>query len=318
MKQDFIREYFELMEREGRSQSTIDSHTYSLKRFLKFLDDANPYHVGKGGSIRLHQANKTYTPNLNPGVLEQLQAVTEWDSKDYMNHLKSKYKPGVINKSLFHIKSLYDYLIENNVVVSNPFQFQKPVQESQNTVKWLHKKDMNALLREVRKENNLKELAIFVTLLNTGLRANELVNVKVNDISLTERKGNVHVQTGKNSKQRDVSLNKYTRQVLKEYMEKYQPGEYLFPSQRSPQMTVRALQHLAKKYSKKLDFDFTIHQLRHSCAKALVDAGRPLNQVAEVLGHSHADGRPNLDMVLVYTQPSKEDLEDTMESISII
>jgi integrase/recombinase XerC len=47
----------------------------------------------------------------------------------------------------------------------------------------------------------------------------------------------------------------------------------------------------------------SVHTLRHSFAKNLVDAATPLDQVATLLGHE------SLDTTRIYTQPSKRDLE---------
>jgi len=48
------------------------------------------------------------------------------------------------------------------------------------------------------------------------------------------------------------------------------------------------------------------HTLRHSFAKALIDAGVPLEKVATLLGHS------NLNTTRIYTAPGEEDLEDAV------
>jgi len=53
----------------------------------------------------------------------------------------------------------------------------------------------------------------------------------------------------------------------------------------------------------------TPHTLRHSFAKALIDAGVSLEKVATLLGHS------NLNTTRIYTTPGEEDLEDAVGKI---
>ena len=46
----------------------------------------------------------------------------------------------------------------------------------------------------------------------------------------------------------------------------------------------------------------TPHTLRHTFAKNLIDAGRPLTVVAALMGHE------SLNTLAIYTRPSREDL----------
>jgi len=46
----------------------------------------------------------------------------------------------------------------------------------------------------------------------------------------------------------------------------------------------------------------TPHILRHTFAKNLIDAGRPLTVVAALMGHE------SLDTLAIYTRPSRDDL----------
>jgi integrase/recombinase XerD len=55
--------------------------------------------------------------------------------------------------------------------------------------------------------------------------------------------------------------------------------------------------------------DVTPHALRHTFAKNLVDAGRPLTEVAALLGHAR------LNTTAVYTQPGQADLRQAVEAV---
>ena len=62
-------------------------------------------------------------------------------------------------------------------------------------------------------------------LLNMGLRVGELCDLRLSDLTLSERKGTVLVRRGKGRKQRIVMLMKETRQDLAEWLKIRPPVE---------------------------------------------------------------------------------------------
>jgi len=53
------------------------------------------------------------------------------------------------------------------------------------------------------------------------------------------------------------------------------------------------------------------HRLRHTCAKRMLDAGRPLTEVQMILGHS------SLNTTARYVTPGWEDLQAAVDSVAI-
>jgi len=77
----------------------------------------------------------------------------------------------------------------------------------------------------------------------------------------------------------------------------------LFMGQRGA-LTASAVRKIVEKYGRKAGVeDVTPHVLRHSCARALLDAGVDLVTVAALLGHE------DLKTTAIYTKPSVQDLE---------
>ena len=72
--------------------------------------------------------------------------------------------------------------------------------------KSLDRNERNQLIREVDRAGNKRDSAIVLLLLNSGLRVSELVNIDINDMSLTDRKGAVKI-IGKGNKERTIPLN---------------------------------------------------------------------------------------------------------------
>lgn len=110
--------------------------------------------------------------------------------------------------------------------------------------KSLDRNERNQLIREVDRANNKRDSAIVRLLLNSGLRVSELVNIDINDISLTKRKGTVKI-IGKGNKERAIPLNVETMRALTKYLEeRNRNSPALFLSNRGKRISVRSVQEM--------------------------------------------------------------------------
>ena len=183
----------------------------------------------------------------------------------------------------------------------------KGVTEQQQAPKWLDRREASALLREMErkvlaaktvygKANATWDRAVIVLLLNTGLRISELCNLQQADIKLSERSGSITVQAGKGMKNRTIPLNKNAREVLQ--------------SIHIPiTIKARTIQRMVEEAGRRANVEVTPHRLRHTFAKSLIDAGRPLTEVAALLGHS------SLDTTRLYTIPGQQDLAKAVAAL---
>ena len=130
----------------------------------------------------------------------------------------------------------------------------------------------------------------------TGLRMNELRNVKLSDIDSLGYQ--LKVVAGKGGKDRFTILPKHLLEPLRNYYKACRPSLYLFEGQRSGQaMHERSIQHFIQKYIAKIGLggkDYSAHTLRHSFATHLLDAGTDIHTIKELLGHS------NLATTMIY------------------
>ena len=73
---------------------------------------------------------------------------------------------------------------------------------------------------------NVKHYTIILTLLSTGVRISELLNLRLKDIEADNNR--ILIRDGKGSKSRFFSLNKHLLNKLRLYYELYKPKCYLF------------------------------------------------------------------------------------------
>nr|WP_244188572.1 tyrosine-type recombinase/integrase [Paenibacillus kribbensis] len=70
---------------------------------------------------------------------------------------------------------------------------------------------------------------------------------------------------------------------------------YVFVSQRSAKLSVRAMQHMIGKYRNRTRIkNLPCHVLRHTFGHDLVVAGNDLQKVAMLMGHYKEDGTSNI------------------------
>ena len=155
--------------------------------------------------------------------------------RGYKQHLLDQAnKPKTINRRLAALAAYAHWLEQAGYVKNarNPVQGVKAVKETALAPKWLDKKQRAALLRVVEKEVEdamrryprlrlmyLRDAAIVKLILFAGLRVGEIIQLRMSDIILEERKGSVIVREGKGTKRREIPLNMKARKALLDYLQ---------------------------------------------------------------------------------------------------
>lgn len=132
--------------------------------------------------------------------------------------------------------------------------------------------------------------AIIRILLDTGMRLNEISNLKLEDVDLNT--GYVIVRKGKGQKQRKVMLGSKSLLALKKYlvMAELTPGESLWVGTQGF-LTYQGFNQIIKNLLKKAGIKGkgACHLFRRTCAIQYLRAGESTIHVQNILGH--ADGQ---------------------------
>jgi site-specific recombinase XerD len=201
------------------------------------------------------------------------QTVGPRDIAEYRSYLLTRgKKPATVNRRLVALQRFYKWAQKQGHTNNNPFESLEGVRVKQQqgiAPKWLDGRQQQALLRAVRKGKSLRDLAIIETLMRTGLRVSELIDLTLADVVLSERTGKVIVRAGKGGKYREVPLSKEVRYTLEMYLQarEEERSPRLFLGQRGP-LNVPGIQYLVAKYAYQARLqDVTPHSLRHTLAK---------------------------------------------------
>jgi site-specific recombinase XerD len=137
--------------------------------------------------------------------------------------------------------------------------------------------------------DRVRDRAIVLLLLRTGMRIGEALNLQPTDVDLNERTVKIY-EGEKNATGRVVYLSEDARQAMATWLKArqvYKPR--LFYGQGHHPLCYNATRVMFKKYLHKAglaDKGYTLHCLRHTCATELLNAGMRIECLQQLLGHS--------------------------------
>ena len=146
-----------------------------------------------------------------------------------------------------------------------------------------------------------KDKLLIQLLLDTGLRAKELLSLRKSDINIEKRY--IIVRNTKNGEERIVFFTEETKKLFEKYIKNMNNNEKLF------NMSYDALYKKLKRLGKKLGIDLRPHILRHTFATQAIRKGMPLPVVQKLLGHK------DIRTTQIYTHLVTEDLQKIYEKI---
>lgn len=131
-----------------------------------------------------------------------------------------------------------------------------------------------------------KHKIAFALAYGSGLRVQELVNVKVRDLDLVRK--TVHVRDGKGGYDRLVPISSDFIRGYSSYQNTHELIEYLFPGQaRGSAMSISAMQHALITARRKAGIikKISMHNMRHSYAVHFLEDTGDLLKLKQYLGH---------------------------------
>lgn len=134
---------------------------------------------------------------------------------------------------------------------------------------------------------NRRDRVALTTAYATGLRAKEVLSVRIQDIDSSRMV--IHVVHGKGAKQRYVMLSPILLGILRAYWKIERPCHWLFPGQggmKPLDPSVLSIACRAAVDAAGLSKRATVHSLRHAFATHLLEQGTDIRITQALLGHS--------------------------------
>ena len=293
----------------------VNERNYSLKTAKSYQEDIDLFceYIFKEGTL-----------------MEDVDVLT------IRNFLTEELGRGVSKRSckrrLCSLRRFYRYMVNVGYINDNPFILMRAPKTETKYPHALYKEQVQELFkRNGERTDDLKnrDQAILYLLYYSGVRAEELVSLDIQNVNQKERVIRV---LGKGSKERIVPFSNECQKVLKKYLDddrkrlvdryflwqKKQEAKGKKPPLRAPlffnaqggPLTTRGLEYILDSIQEKTGLFVGLHPhiLRHSFATHLLENGADLRVIQELLGHE------SINATQVYTHVTEEAMKDTYEN----
>ena len=259
---EHVKQYLLHLNRLNRSTNTLKTHFTPILFFLMFLQTAK---------VRLEEITRN---NLG-AFIEQEQ--------------DRGLKPRSVQTSIKSLCAFIGFLIEREIVHPDVLKKRLRVKVPDSLPRAMDPDDVKALLSVIK---DVRNRAMILVLLRTGMRIGELLATKVIDIDLKGKKIMIF-EAQKNRVGRVVYLSDDAKRALKVWLKKRDPKrEFLFYSRARDSLCYETARTMFKNYLDKAHLshrDYTLHCLRHTFASELLNAGMRLECLQQLLGHENIE-----------------------------
>ncbi len=301
----YIEEYY-----NGESVNTKLAYSLDIKVFFDFLRREFPS-VKKNEDFTASDMNK-----VTPVLLIHFKAYLREYEVTYISPKGREVKRTLrnsafgINRKLSAVRGLFIYLykteqIKENVTDKVDFmklsqKIKKPLttQETVSLIDALYNGEKYFTGRYLAEYNRrrLRDIALFVTYLGTGVRVSELVSLNVGDIDFgTDETAGSFIVTRKGGDQQEIFMPVQVYYAMKEYVssQNAKDTDPLFKNRSGERLKIGGVEKTLKTYCTAVGIthpDKTRpHALRRTFACQLLSDGVDIKMVAELMGHKNIE-----------------------------
>ena len=238
---------------------------------------------------------------------------TAEDLRSFQLHLVDRgISPITLNATITGLKFFFDITLDRIELMAK----MQPVHVPRTLPVVLSREEMGRLIAAA---GNLKHQTVLAVAYGTGLRASEVVALKVGDID-SERM-TLRVERGKGSKDRYAMLSPVLLERLRTWWRfaraqgRMLDGGWLFPGLNPIEsLSTRQLNRIVRSAAKAAQIDkrVSMHTLRHSFATHLLEQKVDIRVIQVLLGHK------KLDTTALYTQVATDILREVVCPLDIL
>lgn len=250
-----VRKFIATKKLEGKSERTLRRYQPELEKLVYFLD-------------------------------KKLYEVSSYDLRLYLSLYKEQRK--ISNRTLENmrktISTFFGWLHDEGLIGQNPARAVKQIKYDK-----IVRKPFTPVEREKIKSAccQLRDLALTEFLYASGLRVSEVISLDRTSIDFVTREASV---IGKGGKERRFYLSEVCAEYLRQYLNsRTDDNTALFVGTKSPyrRLTKEGVEYIVKDLGRRAGVsNVHPHRFRRTLATDLVRKGVPIQDVAQILGHS--------------------------------
>lgn len=251
-------EYLQEKYRNNLAAATIQQSAYVVLSFLAFINERN----------------------------RDIANLTRQDIEAFVENEQDRgLTIGAVRTNLRALYTFIGFLVEKEVLPVDILIKKIRIKPPEIMAKAIALEDIGKLLEAI---NNIRDRAMILLLLRTGMRIGELLNVKMSDIILQEQKILIYLGE-KNYQGRVVYFSADADRALKQWLEiRKKNREFLFYSPRRTTLCYVAAWNAMRNCLKAAGLahkGYSLHCLRHTFATDMLNAGLRLEVLQQLLGH---------------------------------
>lgn len=255
--EDMITKYLNYID---VSDNTIRTYNVGLMQFLEYLKNSN------------------------------IKQPTREDIISFREYLQENHKPTTINSYLIAVRNFYSWLEYEGIA--------KDISKKVKGMKIGNEHKRNSLTEEecrlvLANAKDIREEVIFLLATTCGIRANELVNIQLQDFKLKQGVICLYLLgKARDYKEDFVIVDESVYKLIAEYVKKYNITDYLFTStshhNTNGKLTTKTIRLIIKNMFRRVGIEgeeYSCHSCRHTFATLSIKNGQDIREVSQALRH---------------------------------
>ncbi|WP_342540076.1 tyrosine-type recombinase/integrase [Heyndrickxia sp. FSL K6-6286] len=286
--------------------------------FKLFLQDANLRNL-RSHTITYYQNELlSFRKALNELEIDTTPAkITTEHINEFIAYLKDVkgLKIVSINTRLRAVRAFFNFAYKHEYIAKNPCNTVKLLRERRKVIETFTRDQINKLLNapDLKTFTGVRDYTILLILLETGIRASELIGIETDDIQWEDSM--ILIRNTKGHRERLVPFQSKMKTQLKKYLKIRGQCETdaLFVTIDGTPLSKRQLQNRVTYYGEKAKIKnvrCSCHTIRHTFAKFCVKQGAGIFELQQILGHT------SMEMVRIYVNLYSDDVKEKHKNFS--
>ena len=225
---------------------------------------------------------------------ETLQSIGPEKIERYKAMRKAEVSPATVNRELACLKTLFNKAVEWAKAETNPAAKVKKFRENNARERILSPEEARRLVECAAPGIR----PVLMVALNTGMRRTEILSLKWRDVDFA--KSFILIEDSKSGRSRKVPMNEFVYRTLKELPRTSDEHVFFNPETNDHIKDIKTSFRTACQRAEIRGV--RLHDLRHTAASKMIEAGADLVTVSKILGHA------SIQMTMRYAHPTPENM----------